>query len=306
MAPESRQRSILFADLSGSVTLYERLGDRAGLEVIHSVIELLKACVAAQQGQVVKTIGDEVMAAFATCEAAARAAIEMQARMAALAPFGGTRLFVRIGFHEGQVLEDKADFFGDAVNTAARVAGVARGGQIMTTAATTDDLPPALRDLTRRVAPISLKGKQSDVEVCELLWQGGEDVTMMPSDRGQPLVHAVLKLFHGPRELTVDSSRGSVQIGRDTSLEIVLVDAFASRLHGRVEHRAGKFQYVDLSSNGTFVTIDADPEVVLRRESITLRGNGWIGFGHSTLDAGAEIVRFACSFSRPGMPQATR
>jgi class 3 adenylate cyclase len=302
MAPESRQLSILFADLSGSVTLYERLGDRAALEVINSVIDLIKTCIAAQQGQVVKTIGDEVMAAFATSEAAARAAIVMQARMAALAPFSGIRLFVRIGFHEGQVLEDKADFFGDAVNTAARVAGIARGGQIMTTAATIEHLPPALREVTRRVAAIGLKGKQSDVEVCELLWQGSDNLTLFAADRGKPLVHAVLKLFHGPRELTVDSSRGSIQFGRDNSLEIVLVDAFASRLHGRVEHRAGKFQYVDLSSNGTFVTIDADPEVVLRRESITLRGTGRIGFGHSTNDAGAEIVRFACSFSQPEMP----
>jgi hypothetical protein len=124
----------------------------------------------------------------------------------------------------------------------------------------------------------------------------------MASNRGRPPVQAVLKLYHGSRELTVDSSRGSVQIGRDESLEIALLDAFASRLHGRVEHRAGKFQYVDLSSNGTFVTIDADPEIVLRRESITLRGNGRIGFGHSTSDAGAEIVRFACTFSEPRMP----
>jgi class 3 adenylate cyclase len=302
MPPESRQLSILFADLSGSVTLYERLGDRGALEVINSVIDLLKACVALQQGQVVKTIGDEVMAAFATSEAAARAAIVMQVRVAALAPFAGTRLFVRIGFHVGQVLEENADFFGDAVNTAARVAGVARGGQIMTTAATIDDLPPALRDATRRVAALSLKGKQSDVEVCELLWQGSDKMTLMAFNRGKPLVHAVLKLLHGSREITVDASRGSLQIGRDESLEIVLQDAFASRLHGRVEHRAGKFQYVDLSSNGTFVIIDADPEVVLRRESITLRGNGRIGFGHSTQDAGAEIVRFACSFSTPGMP----
>jgi adenylate cyclase len=296
MQPAERQLAILFADLSGSTSLYEKLGDREALAAVDSVVALLKGCVAAQGGHVVKTIGDEVMSAFADADGAARAAIEMQLATAALAPFADTRLAIRIGFHCGLVLEENADYFGDAVNTAARMASLAMGGQIMTTAAAVAALSPAFRQSTRAVAALTVKGKQAEVEVCELLWQSSENVTMIADKRQAPRLEAVLRVAHGGTEIVLDASRPSLQIGRDVVHGIALQDRMASRLHGRIERRSDKFHYFDLSSNGTYVTLEADPETAVRRDQITLRGRGMLAFGHSAAEPGAEIVRFACEY----------
>lgn len=296
MQPSDRQLAILFADVSGSTSLYEKLGDREALAAIDSVVVLLKFCVVAQAGHVVKTIGDEVMAAFPDADGAARASIDMQFAMAALAPIADTRLAIRIGLHFGQVLEENADYFGDCVNTAARMAGLAMGGQIMTTATTVSLLSPILRDSTRTVAALAVKGKQTEVEVCELLWRSAENLTMIAVGRKAPRFEAVLRIAHGVEEIVLDASRSSLEIGRDLGHGIALQDPMASRLHGRIERRGDKFQYVDLSSNGTYVTLETDPEIALRRDQITLRGRGTLSFGHSATEPGAELVRFASEY----------
>lgn len=296
MSSISRNLAILFADVSGSTTLYEKLGDRAALRAVETVVDLLKRTVVAYRGQVVKTIGDEVMAAFPDADSAFQASNDMQTRVTALDPFGETRLAIRIGFHVGAVLEENGDYFGDAVNTAARMAGVAKGGQIITTGATVQALSPLLRESTREVAALSVKGKQAEVQVCEVLWQTGADVTMLASKGAQASTEAVLRLAHGISELLMDADLPVVQIGRDAHHQIPIADKMASRLHGRIERRGDKFYYVDLSTNGTYVTLDGDVETVLRRDQVMLRGRGKLSFGHSAIDPGAELVSFVCEY----------
>ena len=296
MSSISRNLAILFADVSGSTTLYEKLGDRAALKAVDQVVDLLKRTVGAYHGQVVKTIGDEVMAVFPDADNALQAASDMQTRVTALPPFGDTSLAIRIGFHIGAVLEENGDYFGDAVNTAARMAGLAKGGQIITTGPTVQALSPLLREGTREVAALSVKGKQSEVEVCEVLWQTGDDLTMLASKGTQASTEAVLRLTHGIRELLMDASLPAVQIGRDVSHHILITDKMASRLHGRIERRGDKFYYADLSTNGTYVRLDGDVETVLRRDQVMLRGRGTLSFGHSAAEPGAELVTFVCEY----------
>ena len=90
--------AVLFADVSGSTRLYETVGDALALATIGQCLELVGAACAGHGGRVVKTIGDEVMAAFPTADQAATAAAEMQARISELAPVGGSRLAIRVGF----------------------------------------------------------------------------------------------------------------------------------------------------------------------------------------------------------------
>jgi adenylate cyclase len=296
MTSTSRNLAILFADVSGSTALYEKLGDRAALKAVESVVDLLRRAVESYQGRVVKTIGDEVMAVFPDADSALQAASDMQTRVAGLEPFAGTRLAIRIGFHLGPVLAESGDYFGDAVNTAARMAGLAKGGQIITTASTVAALSPLLRGSTREVAALAVKGKQAEVQICEVLWQTGEDVTMLASKGTRSATEPVLRLAHGIREVTMDASLASLQIGRDPLLQIVIADKMASRLHGRIERRGDQFYYVDLSTNGTYVTMEGDVETVLRRDQAMLRGRGILSFGHSAADPGAELVTFVCEY----------
>jgi len=293
MTATARPVAILFADVSGSTTLYERLGDRDALKAVESVVGLLRRNVAAYRGRVVKTIGDEVMAAFPDADCALQAASDMQTGVAALPAFGDARLAIRVGFHFGEALEDNADFFGDAVNTAARMAGLAKAGQIITTAATVAALSPLLRQSTREVAALAVKGKQAAVQVCEVLWQVDAELTMVAARDAPAVTEAVLRLSHGVRTLVMDASVGTVQIGRDPAHPIAISDKMASRLHGRVERRGDQFYYVDLSTNGTYIRTEGDAETVLRRDQAMLRGRGTLAFGHSASQPGAEVVTFA-------------
>jgi predicted component of type VI protein secretion system len=83
-----------------------------------------------------------------------------------------------------------------------------------------------------------------------------------------------------------------LQIGREAAHPIRIADRMASRLHGRIERRGDQFYYVDLSTNGTYVTLEGDAETVLRRDQVMLRGRGTLCCGHSATDPGAELVTF--------------
>src|SRR3989475_12868427 len=133
---ESRQTTVLFADVSGSTKLYETAGDAAALTAIGRCIERMRKAAESTGGRVVKTIGDEVMVLFPSPDAAAGAASEMHATIEQLPEIGGTRLGVRIGFHSGPVIQRDHDVFGDTVNMAARLCELAADVQITTSPAT--------------------------------------------------------------------------------------------------------------------------------------------------------------------------
>ena len=128
-------------------------------------------------GRVVKTIGDELMCVLQDAQKACLAATDMQLKITSLPVVEGQQRAIRIGFHAGMVIHQDNDVFGDTVNLAARMTGLAKGGQIMTTAATVLQLPNLLRSSTRKIAALSIKGKEGDIEVCEVIWQAGDELT---------------------------------------------------------------------------------------------------------------------------------
>ena len=92
----------------------------------------------AQLGALVKTIGDAVMASFVDPLDALRAALDMRAQIAQFnAEAGGDLIGVKIGLHAGAclavTLNDRLDYFGQTVNIAARVQGLAAGDEIVVT-----------------------------------------------------------------------------------------------------------------------------------------------------------------------------
>jgi class 3 adenylate cyclase len=289
-----RVLAILFADVCGSTALYERLGDQGALSAVASVIDVLRGATDEARGRLVKTIGDEIMTVFPDAAAAAQAAMDMQSRVSQLPPFGDARLAVRIGFHLGPVLEEAGDVFGDTVNTAARLAALAKPGQIVTSAAGVAGLPVPLQETTRDLDALPLKGKQEELRVHELLWQDAEELTQTatraPLRQG---AEARLHVTHAERTLTLGPDLPVVLIGRDRANQIVIAHRTASRLHGRFERRRDQFFYVDLSTNGTYVALPGQAEILLRREQVLLAGQGTLAIGHASSDARAEILRFS-------------
>jgi class 3 adenylate cyclase len=285
--------AILFVDLSGSTRLYETLGDERALAVVHRMLSMLARVCEDCGGKVIKTTGDGAMCMFETADTALRASSLMQEKTEEQHEPGEPGLGIHIGCHFGPVLEKAGDLYGDAVNLAARVAGLAKVGQIITTEDTVGKLTPVLVERTRQLSRVPVKGKQKAVSIFEFLWRDAEDLTALGTRTDHGRVARLVLRYEG-REWRFEGP-GELSIGRDGSCDIVVGDRKASRQHARVERRRDKFVLADHSSNGTWVQVSGEPEVVvLRREELMLRANGTIGFGHSPADGQGTPVEFTC------------
>jgi adenylate cyclase len=290
---QDKQQAVLFADVSESTRLYDTVGDKIAFAAVAACTQIMRARTETHGGRVVKTIGDEVMALFPGASAAAEAAIAMHLGVNALPPLAGSKLAVRVGMHYGHVVESGGDIFGDTVNLASRLVESANRGQIITSRETVDAMDERLRTACRPLYAITIKGKAKEVELCELLWRPGDDETMIiPSLSGVP-PPAVLRLRHRDQIIILDASRDALTVGRDKTSELVVAELSASRAHGRIEHRQGKFVFVDQSANGTYIMVEGDSELVLRREEFVLRGRGSITLGQSRKTA-SEPIEFSC------------
>src|SRR5438876_657112 len=129
--------TFLFTDLEGSTRLWEEFpeGMKAAL-ARHD--EILRDAVAAHGGYVVKLTGDGAHAAFGTAHEAMRAAIDAQLALQREAWRETGPLRVRMGLHTGAAEVRDGDYYGTEVNRAARLMGVAHGGQIVCSQATAD------------------------------------------------------------------------------------------------------------------------------------------------------------------------
>jgi class 3 adenylate cyclase len=289
--------SVLFADVSGSTRLYELLGDTKAFAAINGCLALLRKVTAAHGGHVVKTIGDEIMAVLPSADAAVQAACEMQAEVTAQPPVENTRIAIRIGLHFGSVLEADGDVFGDTVNIAARMAKIAKSGQIITSDATVSRLHPIMHASARLLDALTVKGKTEDIHVYEIVWHESEDTTMMVGRTHPPLTNELaVRLVHRGQEFLVNADRPSLVIGRDEQADIVIEDRRASRIHAKIERRRDKFVFIDQSSNGSYVTIRGGAEIQLRREELVLHGIGSISLGHPYAKDPSEVVEFFCVY----------
>jgi class 3 adenylate cyclase len=130
--------TILFTDLEGSTALYDRVGDLVAFDLVRDHFAALLTSIAAEGGAVVKTIGDAVMATFPTPDQAMRAALRMRAAMRDLnEAVGREDLALNIGLHGGPclavMLDERQDYFGQTVNVASRVQGLADPSAILAT-----------------------------------------------------------------------------------------------------------------------------------------------------------------------------
>ena len=283
---------VLFADVVGSTRLYDTLGDVAAKQMIDECLSVLRGVVLQYGGRIIKTIGDEIMCVLPSADSGCLAATDMHHKIMGLPMVSKVKRSIRVGFHCGPVIEENGDVFGDTVNVAARMAGLAKGMQIITTGATVACMSQMLQLSTRPIAALSVKGKGDDVNVSEVIWQDGEELTMTTASIAPTSKASTLQLEHNGRVWTLGHGSAAILMGRDAQCEVVISDRNASRQHARIECRRDKFFLVDQSTNGSFVTIANEAEVVLRREEMMLRGTGRIAFGHSADVPGVECLLF--------------
>lgn len=286
--------AILFADVSGSTQLYERLGDARAREIVARCVACMTEVTQQQGGVLVKTIGDEVMTTFPSADAAVAAAAAMQVAISALPLVDGRQLAIRVGLHVGAVLLEEGDVFGDAVNVASRMANQAKARQVLTTGDTVARMRGPWRESMRQIDRADVKGKREQIDVYELVWEVSE-VTMI---RHRPWANAPrqaggrLVLSVGSRRVELDESRPSLTIGRAAETDLVLKEDGISRLHARVDYRSGRFVLNDQSANGTWVQPDKGDSSFVHRDSLVLAGAGLLGLGQAPERGSPATVRY--------------
>jgi class 3 adenylate cyclase len=133
-----RDIAVLFTDLKGSTALYDRIGDLKAFELVQQHFDALAKVIQKHSGALVKTIGDAVMATFLSPADASRAAVEMLQEIEAFNRGRPAKeLMLKVGVHRGAsiavTLNDRLDYFGQTVNIASRVQGLADAEEVFVT-----------------------------------------------------------------------------------------------------------------------------------------------------------------------------
>jgi class 3 adenylate cyclase len=163
--------TIIFSDIEGSTEKTDRLGDKAWMKVLREHNAIVRKQIKAHSGFEVKSEGDGFMLAFQSARKALDCASAIQRALAERNASADELVMVRIGLHAGEVIKEGDDFFGKNVILAARIAGQAKGGEILVSS--------LLKELTESAGEftfgegrnVELKGLSGSQTVFSVAWK---------------------------------------------------------------------------------------------------------------------------------------
>ena len=281
--------------------MYEQLGDTAASAFVMQLTQQLQCAFNLHQGRVVKLLGDGLFVVFQNGGDALAACVSIQKNLAdkPMLPGGvGPPVQVQIGMDSGEVVEINGDCFGDTVNSAARLADLAGGGQILTTENVWTAMLPLQKNMLRSLGPMYLRGRADASHVYRVEWQSGRDEEATMAGRSMYSASKVskansLELGYGGRTVVCHAQSGQLTIGRATDAGLSLNDPRVSRLHATLAWRGGNFVLTDASSYGTWVYLGMPSDgVLLRRTECYLSGAGFIVPGCERGDENAPLITF--------------
>lgn len=167
LGPQTARKTFMFTDIVGSTTLAEALGDEAWERLLRWHDDMLQQLVERGEGQIVKTTGDGVFAAFATARSATDTAIAIQQALRDHRASTGFALAVRIGLHAAEATRRGDDYSGMAIHVAARIGALAGGGEILASAETLAEAGDLAASASRSVP---VRGASAPVTVASITW----------------------------------------------------------------------------------------------------------------------------------------
>lgn len=265
---QRRLAAIVHADLAGFTRLMESAESRTFRHLKTVQIDIWRPAIVSAGGRLVGTAGDAMLAEFNSAVAAVSAAIDIQERMALFNESldDKQRMLFRIGVHLGEVIVDEEDqnIFGDGVNLAARIQGLAEPGGVAVSRAVRDMTELRIDYVFIDAGEHRLKNVSRPMHVFHVRQAARVAAPTTPSTAG------VTVRFEGQDsarvsyafELSLDrlaSSSGGMVIGRaEDQCELVVSHATVSRRHARLRLAGDVLQIEDLgSTNGT--SVDGKP-----------------------------------------------
>lgn len=291
--------TVVFADLVGSTGIFERLGDATASRFVTQLTSALSKTFEQHRGRVVKLLGDGLFVVFPAEGDALAACVSIQKRLQEkpVYPGGhGAAVQMQMGVECGEVVEIDGDCFGDAVNSAARLADLAGADQILTSQRVRDALAPMQQAQLRSIGPMYLRGKAEATEVFQVDWKVDRDAdaTIMGASMLKAAKDMFLEVSAAGQTLRLEPRGDKLTLGRATTASLSLNDSRVSRVHATLEWRGGQFVLNDASSFGTWVYVGNQSEpVVLRRTECYLVGSGQIALGCERDAESAPLVMFS-------------
>lgn len=272
-------RTILFADICNSTGITEAVGDAESRRHFSTILTRLGEITSNLGGEVVKTIGDEIMCSFEKPDDALSAAVDMQRALSTMPSVGGIPSAVKIGVHSGPVIIENNDVFGDVVNVAARVISLAASEQVLTTGDTLEQLD-VVGVPHRSLGNHQVRGRDTELHLCEVLWRGETAALTAVAPKLDALPTPEMHVRLGQLQIPMTSSTNEpVTLGRGAECSVVVPSSSASRAHARVMRRGTRFYLEDHSTNGTYVKPDEGAEIFVHRDEVILQGTGRIRLG---------------------------
>lgn len=305
--------TVVFADLTGSTGVFESLGNAKATQAITRLTQWIGKVCCAENGRVVKTLGDGVLMVFGQNSDAVEAVQEMQrVHTERIKGWPGElKMRLQVGMARGEVIEQKGDFFGDAVNLASRLADLSGPDQILGTDSVIDQLPSNTLVRYRSLGAMNIRGREQTCTVYRIEWQNeilSDFFTVPATLNSSPLSKSLLQpgsiaLAWLDVNAAFTSKALPVHLGRDAEAQFVVNDPRVSRLHAKITWRAGKFYLEDVSSFGTWVRFAGGNAIVaLRRQECVLLAEGEIALGAPFEDFTVPTV----SFRFTAVPAAVR
>lgn len=291
--------TVVFADLCGSTGIFERLGDETAGRFVTQLTTALSKTFEQHNGRVIKMLGDGLFVLFPDESDAITSCVAIQKRLLEkpVYPGGmGSPVQMQMGVEAGEVVEIEGDCYGDAVNSAARLADLAGADQILTTQRVREALSLELQADLKSLGPMYLRGKDKVTEVYRVEWQPQKDsdATVMGVSMFKAASKDVfLEVIAGGKTIQVQPRGNRISLGRSPTADLPVNDTRVSRVHATIEWRGNQFVLSDASSFGTWVYMGNQTEpVVLRRTECYLVGQGVIALGCDRNADNAPLATF--------------
>ena len=296
--------TVVFADLTGSTGLFESLGNAKATQAITRLTQWIGKVCTAQNGHVVKYLGDGVLMVFKENASAVEAVVEMQRIHSERIKSWPDALKMRlqIGLARGDVVAQDGDFFGDAVNVASRLSDLSGPEQILGTDTVIDSLPSGNTIRSRCLGAMDIRGRDEACTVYQVEWQSElltefftvpASLTASPFSRPTRQMGAI-NLSWLDVQMSFKSTELPIYIGRVDDANFVVTDPRVSRMHAKITWHGGKFYVEDISSFGTWVRFEGAKDIVpLRRSDCVLLVMGELALGGPFEDFTVPTVRFS-------------
>ncbi len=297
MSNQDSTLAIVFADIHHSTQLFETYGDIRARKIVAKTLDIITDLITKNGGSVIKTIGDAVMCTFNDPAKAVYVGCEIHKAVNQDLSLSLFEVSVKVGLHYGDVLLEKNDVFGDAVNIASRMVDLATANQIITTHAIVEKLPEDLFLNTRFIDLVKVQGKQKEIEIFEVIWQedSTDRTTTLSLERLRKKISSnTLVLQYREKKCEVGGNYQKATLGRGEQNDVIVNNKSASRNHASIEFRKGKFVLIDHSTNGTYIGMDNGEKIFAHREEIHLLGQGIISLGKDISEKPPEVINYNC------------